>query len=76
MRPNAFPCRLITLEVHSSPEAVGFLAVILPALARAGVGVNPVSDFFHDHLFVPANRAEDTLAILERLAKEAGAARK
>lgn len=72
---HAFPCRLITLEAHSSLEAVGFLAAILPALASAGMGVNPVSAFFHDHLFVPADRAEDALAILERLTRETSAVR-
>jgi hypothetical protein len=54
----AFPCRMITLNIHSSLEAVGFLAALLPALAAEGAGVNPVSGFFHDHLFVPADRAE------------------
>lgn len=63
-----FPCRMITLNVHSSLEAVGFLAALLPALAAEGMGVNPVSGFFHDHLFVPADRAEDALRVLKGLA--------
>ncbi len=61
---HVFPCRRITLEVHSALDAVGFLAAIIPVLAKEGMGVNPVSGFFHDHLFVPADRAEDALAIL------------
>ncbi|WP_425998421.1 ACT domain-containing protein [Caulobacter sp. DWR1-3-2b1] len=36
-----FPCRRITLNIHSSLEAVGFLAALLPPLAAAGIGVNP-----------------------------------
>ena len=63
----AFPCKMITLNVHSDLAAVGFLAAILPRLASAGIGVNPVSAFFHDHLFVPADRAEDALTILQEL---------
>ncbi|MDN2580007.1 ACT domain-containing protein [Aquibium sp. ELW1220] len=63
-----FPCRRIVLEIHSSLEAVGFLAAILPRLAAAGIGVNPVSAFHHDHLFVPEARAADAMAILEALA--------
>ena len=63
-----FPCRRIVLAVHSSLEAVGFLAAILPRLAAAGIGVNPVSAFHHDHLFVPEDRAEEAMAILEALA--------
>lgn len=59
---------MITLSIHSSLEAVGFLAAILPRLAAAGMGVNPVSAFHHDHLFVPADRADDAMRILEELA--------
>jgi hypothetical protein len=38
------------------------------------MGVNPVSAFHHDHLFVPAKRAEEALLILQRLSQESGAA--
>jgi hypothetical protein len=64
-----FPCRRIVLTVHSSLEAVGFLAAVTTALARAGIGVNPVAGFFHDHLFVPEARAEDAMAVLRALAR-------
>ena len=63
-----FPSRMITLNVHSSLDAVGFLAAITTRLATAGMGVNPVSGYFHDHLFVPADRADEAMAILEALA--------
>ncbi len=63
-----FPCRMITLEVHSSLAAVGFLARITSKLATLGMGVNPVSGFFHDHLFVPDGREGDALSALEKLA--------
>ncbi|MBB34065.1 MAG: ribonuclease H family protein [Hirschia sp.] len=63
-----YPCRMITLNVHSSLEAVGFLAVITRALAADGISVNAVSAFYHDHLFVPEARAADAMAVLERLA--------
>ncbi len=65
-----FPCRMITLNVHSSLAAVGFLARITTALAAAGMGVNPVSGFFHDHLFVPADRAEKAMTVLQQLHAE------
>lgn len=63
-----FPCRMITLDVHSSLEAVGFIARIAGELAKAGMGVNPVSGFFHDHLFVPDGRQDEALTILARIA--------
>ncbi len=69
---GTFPSRMITLSIHSSLEAVGFLAAILPRLAAAGMGVNPVSGFYHDHLFVPADRAGDAMRILEELATANG----
>lgn len=63
-----FRCRMITLDVHSSLEAVGFLAAVTARLAAADMGVNPVSAFYHDHLFVPVDRAEEAIALLEQLA--------
>ncbi|RVA88555.1 ACT domain-containing protein, partial [Mesorhizobium sp. M7A.F.Ca.CA.004.02.1.1] len=66
----SFRCRMVTLNIHSSLEAVGFLAAITTRLAAAGMGVNPVSAFYHDHLFVPADRAEEALELLVGLAAE------
>lgn len=69
---GTFRSRMITLDIHSSLEAVGFLAAITRRLAAAGMGVNPVSAFYHDHLFVPADRAEEATQILEQLSRQAG----
>ncbi|MFD2057717.1 ACT domain-containing protein [Mesorhizobium calcicola] len=66
----AFRCRMVTLNIHSSLEAVGFLAAITTRLAAAGMGVNPVSAFYHDHLFVPADRTEEALELLVEMARE------
>mgnify|MGYP001225640191 FL=1 len=72
--PAIFPCRLITLDIHSSLDAVGFLAAVTTRLAGLGIGVNPVAAYHHDHLFVPADRAEDALDALKALAIEAASA--
>jgi uncharacterized protein len=63
-----FPSRMITLEIASSLNAIGFLAAITGRLAAAGIAVNPVSGFHHDHLFVPQSRADEAMAILEAMA--------
>src|SRR5882757_1333564 len=61
---TAFASRLITLTVHSALDAVGFLAAITSRLAEAGISVNAVSAFHHDHLFVPTERADEAMAVL------------
>lgn len=61
----------ITLTVHSSLFAVGFLAAITARLAAAGIGVNVVSAYYHDHLFVPWERREQALAHLRALSASA-----
>ena len=64
-----FPCRRITLTVHSALEAVGLMAAVAAALAKAGIGCNPVAGYHHDHLFVPAGRAGDAMRVLEALSR-------
>ena len=64
-----FVSRMITLTVHSSLDAVGFLAVITRTLAEAGISVNPVSAYYHDHLFVPVEKAEQAMRLLAMLAQ-------
>ena len=69
--PFEYPCRMITLTVHSSLAAVGFLARITTALAANGISVNPVSAFHHDHLFVPEDRADEVMSLLADLSATA-----
>lgn len=60
----AFASRLITLTVHSALDAVGFLAAITARLAAAGISVNVVSAFHHDHLFIAVDKADEAMVIL------------
>jgi hypothetical protein len=62
-----FPSRQITLMAYSALDAVGFLAAITTFLAEAGISVNPVSAFYHDHLFVPEERANEAMRLLGAL---------
>lgn len=63
--------RRITLTVHSSLEAVGLTAAVASVLADRGIPANVVAAYFHDHVFVPEERAEDALAVLRHLAENA-----
>lgn len=65
--PYTYPCRRITLTVHSSLEAVGLFAAVAACLAETGISVNAVSGYYHDHLFVRTEDAARAVAALEEL---------
>lgn len=60
-----FKC--ITLSVHSSLEAVGLTAVVATKLTKHNISANVIAAFYHDHVFVQNDRAEDALAALQAL---------
>ncbi len=66
--PYTYAARLITLTVHSSLEAVGFIAAISDKLARAGISCNVLAGYCHDHLLVPVARADDAMRLLNEIA--------
>jgi hypothetical protein len=66
--------RRITLAVYSSLGAVGLLAAVTRALAAAGIACNAVSGLYHDHLFVPADRAADAMRVLAELSARGASA--
>lgn len=67
---GSYPCRMITLNVHSSLEAIGFLAAITTELAKHGISMNAVSAFYHDHLFVAVDKATEALSVLRALSDQ------
>lgn len=58
---------LITLQVHSDLSAVGFIAEITHHLAKAGISVNVISAYYHDHLLVPFSKVDKAMEILTSL---------
>ncbi|KAL4948447.1 hypothetical protein BDW69DRAFT_189259 [Aspergillus filifer] len=66
-----FPCRKISLQIHSSLEAVGLMAAVSTALAEEGISANVVSAFYHDHVFVPLGKEEVAMEVLEGVVRRA-----
>ena len=69
--PVMFRAAWITLTVHSDLEAVGLTAAFAAALGEAGISCNVVAAAFHDHIFVPEDKAEAALSALRALQKAA-----
>jgi len=63
--------RWITLRVHSSLEAVGLTAAVSAVLTQHGISCNVIAGAFHDHLLVPAARADDAMRALLQLSDDA-----
>lgn len=61
--------RGITLMVHSSLEAVGLTAAFSRKLTEHGISANVIAGYFHDHIFVQHDRAEQALAALRELSR-------
>ena len=61
------PMARITLSVHSALDGVGLTAAVASALADADIACNMVAAYHHDHAFVPAERAEEAMSLLQRL---------
>jgi predicted N-acetyltransferase YhbS len=63
-----FVAAWITLQVHSSLEALGLTAAVSAALTEAHISCNVLAGFHHDHLLVPVADADRALEILHELA--------
>ncbi|MGK0272230.1 MAG: hypothetical protein ACI88H_002896 [Cocleimonas sp.] len=55
----------ITLTVHSSLEAVGLTAAVANKLTDKGISANVVAAYYHDHIFVQSEKAEEALLALQ-----------
>lgn len=69
--PVLFRAAWITLRVHSDLAAVGLTAAFSAALAETGIGCNVVAGAYHDHIFVPVERAAEAMTALARLQRTA-----
>lgn len=62
-----FKCAWISLTVHSDLEAVGLTAAFATALGNVGISCNVVAGNYHDHIFVPYEKAELAMQTLRNL---------
>lgn len=63
--------RQITLEVHSSLSAVGLTAAFATRLTEFGISANVIAGYYHDHIFVQTDKADQALVALHELSQQA-----
>ncbi len=62
--------RQITLTVHSSLDAVGLTAAVATKLASYGISANVVAAYYHDHIFVQSEKADEALSALKEFPED------
>ena len=62
--------KMISLEVHSSLDAVGLTAAFSTKLSEHGISANVIAGYYHDHIFVQAPKAELAMKVLGELGDE------
>ena len=59
--------RFITLNVHSTLNAVGLTAAVASKLSSNDISANVIAAYYHDHIFVQSQHAEKALSLLLEL---------
>ncbi len=62
---GVFAC--ITLNVHSSLDAVGLTAAVSTKLTQSNISANVIAAYYHDHIFIASKDAPQALLSLKEL---------
>ena len=65
-----FVAAWITLNIHSSLDAVGLTAAFATALGKNNISCNVIAGYYHDHIFVATKDAEKAMEVLWGMTKK------
>ncbi len=61
----------ITPSLSTELQSVGLTATISQTFASRGISCNVIAGFHHDHFFVPAEKSQEALSLLNSLSEQA-----
>lgn len=67
---HEFEAAWLTIELHTSLQAVGVTASVATALAMKSIPVNVLAGFHHDHLLVPHDRVDEAVAAIDLIRQQ------
>lgn len=65
--PFEFIASWITLNIHSSLEAVGLTAAFATALGENQISCNVIAGYYHDHIFVDKKDETKAMSVLKQM---------
>lgn len=65
--PFEFIASWITLNIHSSLEAVGLTAAFATALGENQISCNVIAGYYHDHIFVDKKDETKAMNVLKQM---------
>lgn len=68
--PFDYVASWITLNIHSSLDAVGLTAAFATELGQNNISCNVIAGYYHDHIFVAKKDAQKALQVLRLMSKK------